>query len=689
MNSPASSARSAETMPQPSRLAGLAVAGLVMAAAFAAGAATPSNMPMSEWAPKNRVVAAESGSPMPGKWSNDFAPELVEIMDALSLTDPSRRVVFKKARQVGGSECGLNLQGHVIDVIPAPILTVLPTLDLAQRYARIKLQPMIDKTESIRLKVAEQKSRDESGSTASFKRFPGGFLQLTGANTAIGLKMLTARVLILEECSEYPLDVDNQGDPVDIAIKTTTMWAGREKIFFCSTPGIKGICRASKEFEASDQRDRHVPCPHCGVFQALAFERLRYDEKDTADTWYECETGCRIEHRDKAGMRAKGIWVAKHPERTEIVGFHLNQLYSSTVTWAEIAADWLLAKGNPRAEKVFVNQVLALEYEVKGDAPDWQRLFERREAYPLGAVPPGGLVLVAGVDVQKDYLVYDVLALGVGKTSWSIDFGQIEGSTASHEVWRKLAAVLERRYVDARGAYWSIDMMAVDTGFLPQMAYAFIRGHSRVMAVKGLGGHLRPALGVATQQDISYQGVKRRRGIMLWPVGTWSLKAEFYANLRKSPPREGAEGFEPGYCHFSQQHPEGYFQQITAESLVTRLHQGREIQSWVKSGDNHYLDCRVYAMAAAERLGISAWSPRYWQQLIADRSAAPAEAQADLAALWAGPATVSQPAPAEPAAAAAETAEPASPFVAPAASPAPAQRRHVAGRRAIPSPFMG
>jgi phage terminase large subunit GpA-like protein len=38
--------------------------------------------------------------------------------------------------------------------------------------------------------------------------------------------------------------------------------------------------------------------------------------------------------------------------------------------------------------QVFVNTVLGETWAVQGKAPDWQRLYDRREEYKVGAVPP-------------------------------------------------------------------------------------------------------------------------------------------------------------------------------------------------------------------------------------------------------------------------------------------------------------
>ena len=53
---------------------------------------------------------------------------------------------------------------------------------------------------------------------------------------------------------------------------------------------------------------------------------------------------------------------------------------------------------------------------------------------------------------------------------------------------------------------------------------------------------------------------------------------------------------------------EEYAKQVTAEhKVVVRAANGSKSQRWVQKhshGDNHYLDCEVYAMAAAEIRGI-------------------------------------------------------------------------------------
>jgi phage terminase large subunit GpA-like protein len=75
------------------------------------------------------------------------------------------------------------------------------------------------------------------------------------------------------------------------------------------------------------------------------------------------------------------------------------------------------------------------------------------------------------------------------------------------------------------------------------------------------------------------------------------------------------EPWPAGFCHFPQYSKE-YFEQLTAEHLVTRTVAGRRISRWEKIRDrNEALDCRIYARAAAGSLRLESWQPQRWQEI--------------------------------------------------------------------------
>jgi phage terminase large subunit GpA-like protein len=207
-------------------------------------------------------------------------------MNCLSPYSNYEKVVFMKGAQIGGTECGNNWIGYVIDKAPGPMLVVQPTVEMGKRWSKGRLAPLIEDSPRLRDKVKDPRSRD-SGNTVQSKEFPGGVIVVTGANSAVGLRSMPVRYLFLDEIDAYPGDVDGEGDPVSLAIQRTSTFA-RRKILLVSTPTIQGLSRIEQEFEASDKRYFHVPCPFCSHYQKLIWTNVKFDTP-LEHTYYECE----------------------------------------------------------------------------------------------------------------------------------------------------------------------------------------------------------------------------------------------------------------------------------------------------------------------------------------------------------------------------------------------------------------
>jgi phage terminase large subunit GpA-like protein len=182
---------------------------------------------VSEWADRYRVLSQRASSE-PGRWRTARTPYLKEIMDCLSPSSPYQRVVFMKGAQVGGSECGNNFLAYVIHQAPGPMMAVAPTVELAKRNSKQRIDPLIEESEVLRERVKERRSRD-SGNTVLSKEFPGGVLILTGANSAVGLRSMPARYLFLDEVDGYPGDVE--GSPARLSTLEQTSRLESRKVF--------------------------------------------------------------------------------------------------------------------------------------------------------------------------------------------------------------------------------------------------------------------------------------------------------------------------------------------------------------------------------------------------------------------------------------------------------------------------
>jgi phage terminase large subunit GpA-like protein len=200
-------------------------------------------------------VLSQRSSSEPGRWRTERTPYLREIMDCLSPSSPVQRVALMKGAQIGGTECGNCWIGYVIHQAPGPMMAVSPTVELAKRNSKQRIDPLIEESEVLRERVKERRSRD-SGNTVLSKEFPGGVLILTGANSAVGLRSMPARYLFLEEVDGYPGDVEGEGDPILLAERRSATFQ-RRKILLVSTPKTKGLSRIQREYERRAQRLLH------------------------------------------------------------------------------------------------------------------------------------------------------------------------------------------------------------------------------------------------------------------------------------------------------------------------------------------------------------------------------------------------------------------------------------------------
>ena len=579
---------------------------------------------VSEWADRHRMLSSKA-SAEPGRWRTSRTPYLKAIMDCLSPISPIERVVFMKGAQVGGTECGSCWIGYIIHHAPGPMMAVWPTVEMAKRNSKQRIDPLIEESPVLAELIAPARSRD-AGNTILAKEFRGGVLVMTGANSAVGLRSMPVRYLFLDEVDGYPSDVDGEGDAISLAEARTRTFA-RRKIFIVSTPTIAGASSIEREFDASDQRRYFVPCPHCSHRQWLRFEQLRWEKGQPETAAYSCESCDQAIHEQhKTRMLEHGEWRAMSEITSKTAGFHLSSLYSPVGwrSWRDIAAAWESAvnkeSGSASAIKTFKNTELGETWVEEGEAPDWQRLIERREDYKIGTVPASGLLLTGGTDIQKDRIEVSIWAFGRGKESWLIEHRVLMGDTARDGVWKRLAEMIAETWTHESGAILPLTRFAIDTGFATQEAYAFVRSikDSRVIAVKGVarGAAL---VGTPTAVDATTGGKKLRRGVKVFSVTSGIAKLEFYNNLRKSADvlDDGITiRYPTGFVHLPKIDAE-FIQQLCAEQLVTRRNRkGYAIREWQKMRErNEALDCYVYARAAASLAGLDRFEERHWREL--------------------------------------------------------------------------
>lgn len=538
-------------------------------------------------------------------------------------------VIVMKSAQVGWTEIVNNLVGYYIDQDPSPILVLQPTLEMAEAWSKDRFAPMVRDSPRLAARFGDAKSRD-SGNTVLHKQFAGGRLTIAGANSPSSLASRPIRIAIADELGRYPASAGTEGDPLALAYKRTNNFWNRRK-FAGSTPGNAGTCAVEAKWELSDKRRFFVPCHECGTLQFLRWDQVRWDKTkagahrpDTAR--YHC-AHCDAPWTDGQRGRAVrlGEWRATAPF-TGIAGFHIWEAYSPWVKLAATVKAFLEARKNPETHKVWVNTALGETWIEKGEAPDWQRLYDRRETNMAIGTPPGWAgLLVGSVDVQRadgGRLELDVWAFGPGRRRALVEHIEIEGSIAAASTWEALDRAVAREWIAADGRPMRLTRVGVDSGDgeNTQHVYAWCRRHRGLaMALKGRESlAAAQAISAPTRVDVTVGGRKISKGVQLWTVGTSLLKNELYGDLSLERPVDG-ESYPEGYVFLPDGTGDEWIKQLVAEYLaVTRNKRtGRLKREWLQSRPrNEALDNAVYARAIAISLGVDRWSEAKWAAAI-------------------------------------------------------------------------
>jgi len=506
------------------------------------------------------------------------------MMDAVNDTD-THTVVVMTGAQIGKTEAINCIVGYYVCYEPSPMLVVQPTVEMAETWSKDRLAPMIRDTPALKVKVSSAGSK-MSANTILHKSFPGGHITMAGANSAASLASRPIRVVLFDEVDRYPVSAGTEGDPVSLGRKrTATFW--NRKIILTSTPTIKGVSRIETEWEMSDKRRYHVPCPDCGEMQILRWANVVFDKADPkGSTVYSCVNGCVIEESDKQWMLANGEWIAESPFSGR-AGFHLNELYSPWRRWHEVVTDFLEMKGSPETLKTWTNTSLGEVWEEKGEEVDHSGLMDRKEPYDANSLPDGILFITAAADVQQDRV--EALSQGWGEAHehWDIEHKVFWGDPAKPEVWRELDQWLLKVYM-VGGQGMKAACTVIDSGgHHTDHVYNFCKARQgrRVFAGKGSSQYYAAVASKPTQAG--------RQRVMLYQIGTDTAKDTILLSWLK------VQDHGPGYIHFPDDVDDEYFKQLTGEQRKTEYFKGAKRLKWSKKRErNEILDLHVYNYAA-------------------------------------------------------------------------------------------
>jgi len=559
-------------------------------------------LPPSEWAEMHYVVM--DGPYAGSRWRNSITPYLRGIMDAV-MEDGVEMVSVAGSPQTGKTAALHIVLAYAADRIAGPRMLAMDNETNMDKVVQNKLLPNYRASSLIRAKMLSSKSTQISWRD-------GSVTYLACASSDSQRASVSVRVLAMDEEDLYQVQAE-KAHPVDEFLERTTSYEDRRKILRISKPlGVQGQSSIEIAVGASDEvRDYHARCPVCQHMQVMQGSGLAAlgGETDPAVIRrerlgrYRCESCENLWSDNYRNFAVRnGVWMARRAvSRPVTVGFHLPAFISPFVSLSEILADKLLAEADGTPQKL-------IHYHNSREARAWRPVVNESSSddvlacvdreMPARIVPASAAYLTAGVDMQASGFYFSVYAWAVTGEHWVIDHGYLP----DFESVRSL--VYDTRYERDGGGESPIHRAAMDTGggearegnaSMTEQAYKFILScpRGKLYAVKGAPKSFDRRVMPKVIGKLPSSKMPIAGGLALYFLDTGYYKELVHASLRVDSPHP---------LHLHQDTGRDFADQITAERQV--LVKGK--LRWEKvRRDNHYLDCAVYARAAA---GVE-WAP--------------------------------------------------------------------------------
>lgn len=600
----------------------------------------PERLSVSEWADRYRYLD-RAFTAEPGPWHTSRTPWLREIQD--SFADPAvSSIIFVKGSRIGGSESMNNMLAYSADCQPMPSLAIWP------RKPDVK-DELTGRLRSVFLSSPRLRGLIQDGNWATDEALTLKTMTIIGAaaSTPDDLIRRTIGLAFFDEVDNCEAAAGRLGNVWSLVERRLQTYGYRAKLVGVTTPTTEEGT-AWQLYLRSDGRRYLVPCPECGHYQVLDFDRLQKpaDEHD-ADrieqlglVRYAC-AGCEAKIADpmKDWMVTRGVWVPKaqqivgrldvtsrelcdraaigwKPEgwrptlseppkvQTRHRGYWLSSLYSTLgLSWSQFFADFLRSKDNTDTFRVHVNQMRGEPWKESVVVTDVAELRKKT----IGELAEGILSkrvvkLLASADVQLSHLYYTIWGFGPGEESWLVRHGTCEDFALFYEI----AFGTEYKY-EGDGPGLTCERAAIDTRYRRDEVLNFCeRSAPEVLPFFGFDTMNDRWVPFGTEWRPT--GGRDTRSLMAYKINTAFFKTKVHRLARL--PKD-----HPGTMHLHGATAEEFFRQFTAEELTWERKKKlkRSIQVWKPKREglpNHYLDCTVYAFALADVMNYRSLKPK-------------------------------------------------------------------------------
>lgn len=590
---------------------------------------------VSDWGEK--YVVLQEPSEIKGPLRLKYTPYLVPILNSV-LNPATEKVVLCKPTQSAGTTAAVIIIGYFAHQHRCSIMFVLADERTATFINDFYIQPLFENSPVLSELIDYNKFSNNEILLRN-----KSLINMAWASSVSQLASKPMRIVVLDEIDKPGYSrKSKEASAVFLAEQRTESFYDK-LIFLLSTPTMVNGNIWQELINCDVIYDWQVPCPHCGRFQPLRFNREHtrgFEESMYLDNngefaklgqvvWqggsgaskeqlrqagYECGTCEQAwSNLQKNNAVSKGVSVARVQGITSPrkVGFHVNRLYSllgRSGNIGRIAEQFLEAKqsNKPGELQGIVNNAFAEPWADKVIEINSNDLIRKAKTdLPAGVVPDLAVALTLTVDNQKYEKWYVVRAWANDYTSWLIDYGRL----VTFEEIETL--IYDTTWSKESGGPLKIWRAAIDTGggskyedmSMTEEVYHWLRSLRgrgiKVWPTKGSARPLVSLLKIGKPLDKTPSGKPMPKGFRIMTLDSGKLKDIFVGRL------QNAIDDKPMGAFLHKDVDKIYINQITAEE---KQMDNKGVVEWVQvRKDNHLLDCEAmqFALVDPEFPGIN------------------------------------------------------------------------------------
>lgn len=445
----------------------------------------------------------------------------------------NRTAAVMKDAQSGLTSIMIHGLAWWIQWIGGNVIMMTATRDLARESGKDKIDLLDDYDELAAAKL--------ESSTSMALRYPKSIVWLGGGQSSGSVISNPSSLNICDEVAKHTLvngmipmrllegriTADDDGKQISFSTPDNALEYAKNPITGELEPAVTIETAIHSSYLEGTQEVVEVPCPHCGHYQSLDWQRLQFShckeslpgsdkpiwnrDRVFRETWYQCANrDCtdrypdgtvrgRIEEHHKRDMIDRRRYVATNLEyrsghRTLQAGGLYNLAFAAR-SFGAIADAFLSARqeGGEAAMKAFMTDVIGIPFvRFKADADTLQQVKKLKRGYrrigydghALLSIPlPTDEIRFLGmiVDRQQDCYKWDIHAHTWDGRIILLDWGRV------HEMDDLPAIADTRIFTDKSGGEWEVVLIYLDTQYRKHDCYRFLAEQNQVAAFTGGG----------------------------------------------------------------------------------------------------------------------------------------------------------------------------------------------------------